>query len=96
MSDCEISVMMKVEELKCKISSDANINVRITYLSMYEELLKLFSRLELAQYCKEWDNIKNSLYYHRRKHAPALPKTVSDIEIKGDYANTSSSEPFLR
>ena len=96
MSNCEISVMSKIEDLKCKICSDANINVRMTYFSIYEDLLKTFRQLELAQYWKEWDNIKASLYYHRRKHAPALPKTVMDIKIKDDYENTSSGETFLR
>ena len=96
MSDCEISVIGKIEDLKCKICSDANVNVRMTYFSMYEELLKTYSQLELAQYWKEWHNIKQSLYYHRRKHAPALPKTVGDIEMKDDYVNTSNGEQFLR
>jgi hypothetical protein len=94
MSNCEISVMSKIEDLKCKICSDAN--VRMTYVSIYRDLLKPFRQLELAQYWKEWDNIKASLYYHRRKHAPALPKTVMDIKIKDDYENTSSGETFLR
>ena len=62
MSNCEISVMSKIEDLKCKICSDAN--VRMTYVSIYRDLLKPFRQLELAQYWKEWDNIKASLYYH--------------------------------
>jgi ATP-dependent Clp protease ATP-binding subunit ClpA len=68
MSNCEISVMSKIEDLKCKICSDANINVRMTYFSIYEDLLKTFRQLELDQYWKEWDNIKASLYHHRRMH----------------------------
>ena len=96
MSDCEITVMSKIEDLKCKICSDANINVRMTYFSIFEDLLKEYSQLELAQHWKEWDNIKASFYYHRRKHAPTLPKKVSDIEITDDYLNTSSGEQFLR
>jgi ATP-dependent Clp protease ATP-binding subunit ClpA len=68
MSNCEISVMSKIEDLKCKICSDANINVRMTYFSIYGYLLKTFRQLELDQYWKEWDNIKASLYHHRRMH----------------------------
>jgi hypothetical protein len=48
----------------------------------------MFSQEKLSQYWKEWDNIKASLYYHRRKHALALPKTEMDIKIKDDYENT--------
>jgi hypothetical protein len=68
MSNCEISVISKIEDLKCKICSDANITVPMTYFSIYEDLLKMFSQEKLSQYWKEWDNIKASLYY--RKHAP--------------------------
>jgi hypothetical protein len=68
MSNCEISVMSKIEDLKCKICSDAKITVPMTYFSIYEDLLKMFSQEKLSQYWKEWDNIKASLYY--RKHAP--------------------------
>ena len=53
--------MRKVEDLNIKICSDANINVRLTYFSLNEDLLKNYSQLELAQYWKEWDNIKASL-----------------------------------
>ena len=47
MSDCEINVMSKIEDLKCKICSDANINVRMTYFSIFEDLLK---ELKLKKY----------------------------------------------
>ena len=96
MSECEISVIRKVEELKVKICADPNVNVRMSYLNMYEELLQTYKPLELALFWKDWNHIKASLYYHRRKTNPKQPKTIEELEIKNDYTKTSNYETFLR
>ena len=96
MSNCEVSIIIKVEELKLKISADPNLKVRLSYLAIYEELLKTYKPLELAMYWKDWNDIKSLLYYHRRKNAPKLPQTLSDIGLSDEYTKTSSNEKFLR
>ncbi len=87
--------MVKIEELKVKISSNADIKVRMSYLAIYEVLVNKYSKDELSLYWKDFESAKASLYYHRRKKNPSLPKTVNEIVISGDYTQTSDNKPFL-
>ncbi len=96
LSNCNIAVIQKIEELKVKMCTDQSLNPRLTYMRMYEDLIKVYDKRELAQYWKDFDGVRAVFYYHRRKNAPKLPNRLDQIKINGEYAKTSDNEQFLR
>ncbi len=96
LSNCNIAVIQKIEELKVKMCTNQSLNPRLTYMRMYEDLIKVYDERELAQYWKDFDSVRAVFYYHRRKNAPKLSNRLDQIKKKGEYAKTSDNEQFLR
>ena len=66
----------------------------MSYLAIYEDLVKKYTKDELSLYWKDFESAKASLYYDRRKNNPSFTKTVNEIVISGDYTQTSDNKPF--
>ncbi|CAG2252786.1 unnamed protein product [Mytilus edulis] len=66
-----------------------------------EELVKLRDREwnddthQLVEHIPTFYSCKDQLYNERHKLIPALPTTVEDITVDGEWAQTTTGQPFL-
>ena len=74
----------------------------ITTTSIYEEeLVKLRNHEwnddihQLVANIPTFQSCKGQLYNQRQKLHPTLPTTVADIDLNGEWTETTTREPFL-
>ncbi|XP_071109021.1 uncharacterized protein [Haliotis cracherodii] len=47
------------------------------------------------QLLPSYPSMSSALYRHRRKNIPALPQTRAEVQLEGDWTETTDSRPFL-
>ena len=91
----QIDIELKLKELKNNIEINTSLNIHDEYNNIYRELNTKYSKSELAEHWKQWDEIRGTLSYHREINRPAQPKDNEEVNLPPEYAN-QLDKPFLR
>ena len=78
-----------LKDINAKVSQDPTATVRSVYENAVDE------GSDDSDELPTFDNVRTRLKRHRSKFVPAIPKSINDVAINGQWSKTSNGHTFL-
>ncbi|KAL8565290.1 hypothetical protein ACOMHN_001188 [Nucella lapillus] len=89
----KVEVIRRTADLKNAVKTQMQVPVKRLFSEAFTAADNVNEGLDAAR--PTFRNVRSTLYNHRRKTLPPLPRRLQDVTLEGTWAETLQGKPFL-